>query len=83
MAFPVRLIAVATAFIALAELAVAQGPPLKSAGAQFCRKALRPHRGIDPAAVQWTMGFVYAAYRSTGLSRLIQSSAALMGSGAG
>ena len=66
MASTVRLIAVAAAFVALAEPAGAQGPPLKSAGAQFCRKALRPHGGIDPAAVQWTMGFVYGRLSNDG-----------------
>lgn len=38
--------------------ASADAPPLKGAGAQFCSAALRPGGGIDPAAVQWVMGYL-------------------------
>ncbi len=33
-------------------------PPLKSAGAQFCSAALSADGRIDPAAVQWTIGYL-------------------------
>jgi len=63
-----RLIALAALFGAGAEPALAAAPPLKGAGAQFCSAALRPGGRIDPAAVQWVMGFIQGRISAEGPS---------------
>ena len=53
-----KLVPALTLALVWVGAASAEGPPLKGAGAQFCSTALRHGGGIDPAAVQWVMGYL-------------------------